>query len=376
MEKQKKVKMPRLFPFNALLSESKIIPDMRKTMIPLEKPDRKDLIKDACPHIYLYVQYFKLPNSNQESCRKGIVGLVPVDNKNQILKHENIISENVDSLICHIEKTGVTLQPVHAFHKEENKLLHELCEGDIDLLADFTDQELVRNELYKITNSEKSQQLRDFYNEKAVYIADGHHRFHAHQKLSNSSANWNKYLLMYLTDLTICPETILPIHRLLKLKDFKKNEFLTKLSEFFIVTPCELEDIQTEIEGYKYHFGLYIKNKSLVLKLKDDLENQISWPFPDTVKQLDLTVLHFYVIQETAGIKGYTQKDSKEIKFSSIFTDAVTAVDKGEADVCLICNPVAINEIIEVAESGYILPQKSTSFYPKINSGLIFASAS
>ena len=100
----------------------------------------------------------------------------------------------------------------------------------------------------------------------------------------------------------------------------------------------------------------------------------MKWNFPDDIKALDLTVLHYFVIQEIIGIKGKDQSDSDRIEFERGFATCLTNVIQGACQLALITNEVSIGDVKTVCRSGCTLPQKSTYFWPKVICGFVFSS--
>jgi len=184
------------------------------------------------------------------------------------------------------------------------------------------------------------------------------------------------YHMMYFTNTESDDLRVLPTHRLLHgLDNFNETQLLNALSEFFIVK--ELEDafaVNEIILGKPWAFGLIFKDSTYKLRLKPEMIGSISWPFPEVVKELDLTVMHYFIFEKVLGIKGNAQRTSENISFDRNFTDCVAKVMKGEAQAALITNDISMKTIKQVCESGYTMPQKSTYFYPKVICGFLFSS--
>jgi uncharacterized protein (DUF1015 family) len=108
--------------------------------------------------------------------------------------------------------------------------------------------------------------------------------------------------------------------------------------------------------------------------LKEDEFKLLRWPFPSIVKELDLTVMHYFIIEKALGIPGREQRRSEHILFDRNFPECVEKVHTGNCQLAIITNEVSIEEVKRVCESGYTMPQKSTYFYPKIITGFVFSS--
>jgi uncharacterized protein (DUF1015 family) len=84
--------------------------------------------------------------------------------------------------------------------------------------------------------------------------------------------------------------------------------------------------------------------------------------------------MHYFVIEKILGIPGKIQRQSVNIDFERSFTECLTKVMKGAAQMAIITNEITIEEVKSVCRSGYTMPQKSTYFYPKVICGFLFSS--
>jgi uncharacterized protein (DUF1015 family) len=182
--------------------------------------------------------------------------------------------------------------------------------------------------------------------------------------------------LMYLTNTEANHLCILPTHRLIKgLPEISTDYLLAALDKYFIIktveNPYELNEI---ILGKKWAFGLILKDSTYKIRLKPEVFAQMSWQFPEEVKELDLTVLHYFVIEKVLGIPGKDQRKSQNIGFSRSFSECLTKVMGAEAQMALITKDISMEEVKKVCASGYTMPQKSTYFYPKVICGFLYSS--
>ena len=93
---------------------------------------------------------------------------------------------------------------------------------------------------------------------------------------------------------------------------------------------------------------------------------------PSSLKDLDVTVLTQLIMMEVMGFDQARLDDETKITYRTTATGAVKAVKEGEADLAFILNPTRIEQVQRVSENGLTMPRKSTYFYPKVSSGLIF----
>jgi uncharacterized protein (DUF1015 family) len=116
------------------------------------------------------------------------------------------------------------------------------------------------------------------------------------------------------------------------------------------------------------------KDNAYKVRLKPESFSKLKWPFPEEVKSLDLTVMHYFIIEKILGIAGKNQRQSSHLDFDRSFSDCLKRVIQGEAQLAIITNEVSIEEVKQVCKSGYTMPQKSTYFYPKVIGGFMFSS--
>ena len=117
-----------------------------------------------------------------------------------------------------------------------------------------------------------------------------------------------------------------------------------------------------------------MQDNSYKVRLLPEAFLDFHWPFPDEIKRLELTVMHHFIIERALGIPGKEQRQSSNITFDRSFTDCITKVASGEAQLAIITQDIDIEDVKRVCLSGYTMPQKSTYFFPKIICGFLFSS--
>jgi uncharacterized protein (DUF1015 family) len=346
------------------------------------------LKQDPLPGIYVYYQYFTLPGSKKEYCRKGFICHIKASNFDEkiILRHENTIPKAVNDRVDLLEKTLLHASATHGLYTDTERLLEDyMDESMLNPIYETEDYQGVRDVLSVIQDASVIKTFMKVLSEKQVILADGHHRYEGSLALKSKqqkqnpqftgSEAWN-YHLMYLTNTENDGFRILPTHRLIKdLEQFSEEEFMAKIEPYFFIKPIENPyDISEIILGKPWAFGLVFADKAFKIRLKPESLSEITWNFPDVVKQLDLTVLHYFVIEKALGIMGTDQRSTTQIEFERSFADCIARVIKGQVQFALITNEISIEEVIKICDTGYTMPQKSTYFYPKVISGFLFSS--
>ena len=346
------------------------------------------VVQDKLPAIYVYYQYFKLAGTTKEYCRKGFVCNIRAYDWEErvILRHENTIPSAVNDRIELLAKTELNVSPTHGLYTDEHHELETyMDEAILHPLYESEDYQGVRDVLAVIHDARVIEKFLALIKTKKIILADGHHRYEGSlaykqrmqkQNPSHTGNEGYNFHLMYLTNTESDDLRILPTHRLLKgLKDFNEEAILKKLEVDFIIKPLEDADTANEIiVGKPWAFALLFKENTYKVRLKPERLSTMSWPFPEEVKKLDLTVMHYFIIEKALGIPGKDQRASTHITFDRSFGDCLTKVIREEVQLAIITNEVSIEEVKAVCASGFTMPQKSTYFYPKVICGFVFAS--
>ncbi len=346
------------------------------------------IIQDKLPGIYVYYQYFKLAGSVKEFCRKGFIAHIKAYDWDEgiVLRHENTMPKAVNDRIDLLDKLQLHASPTHGLYSDPTHSIEKYMDEAIESpIYESEDYQGVRDALGVIHDASVIKKFVALLDDKKIILADGHHRYegsiaYRRQKKEKNSAHNDKegynYHLMYFTNTESDDLRILPTHRLIRnLNSFNENEILEKLEQDFIIKPvADADTIHEIILGKKWAFGILFKDNAVKVRLKPESFHKMKWTFPDVVKALDLTVLHYFIIEKILGIPGKEQRYSDKIEFDRSFSDCLTKVISGDAQLAIITQEISIEEVKAVCASGYTMPQKSTYFYPKVICGFLFSS--
>ncbi len=355
----------------------------------LQKWKEENIIQqDILPAIYVYYQHFSLPGSSKEYIRKGFIANIRLHDWKEkvILRHENTMPHSVEDRKIIVEKTQINISPTHGLYTDKQHSIEAyMDEAMLNPIYETEDYQGVRDVLARIQDAEVISQFTSLLSDKQIILADGHHRYegslsYMKEKKANNpkhtgSEGYN-FHMMYFTNTESDDLRILPTHRLMQgLENFSEDALLEKLAEDFHIKPvANISDIHEIILGKKWAFGLILEDNAYKIRLKEEKITEIKWNFPSAVKELDLTVLHYFVIEKALGIPGHQQRSLKNVSFERNFTECVSKVLKKQANFAIITKDIPIDTVKEVCYSGYTMPQKSTYFYPKVICGYIFSS--
>jgi uncharacterized protein (DUF1015 family) len=351
------------------------------------------LREDGLPGIYVYYQYFRLPGEARERCRKGFMCHIRATGWGEgvVLRHENTLPAAVNDRAELLAELQFETSATHGLYRDEDFELEALMDAAIldPLCETEEDYQGARDVLAVIQDAQAIRQFQRVLASRQVILADGHHRYEgalAYRQARELAAGpggstghepW-QYHLMYLTNMASDDVRILPTHRLLLelpggLTD---DELLARLAPYFVVTPqAEAQDLPDLMAGKRWAFGLYLPGGAYKLRLRPEVHAQLDWNTTPEVKDLDLTVLHFFVLEKVLGIVGPdAQRNWPGVAYVRGLAECLQRVDRGEARAALLTNEVTLDQVEAVCQSGAVMPAKSTFFYPKTLAGLLFTS--
>ena len=330
------------------------------------------LVKDETPCLYIYAQ------TMDGRTQTGLVAGSSIDDyfNNKIKKHELTLVAKENDRIKHM-KTKMA-QPGMVFLtyqsvEEIDVIIEHYCENHVSE-NDFMDTQNVRHQLWKIDNENIINKLVDLFHNhvEASYIADGHHRSAASAKVGKKlreekpNHQGNEAYNYFLS--CLFPSNQLQIqdyNRLLKdTNGLNENEILEKIATHFyieksgnyIYKPTRLHEFSMYVNGNWYKLTAH----------------QNTYDENDPIGVLDVSILSKYILDEILGIKD--QRTDKRIDFVGGIRglgELQKRVDSGEMNIAFAFYPVSLDQLIAIADSGNIMPPKSTWFEPKLKSGLV-----
>lgn len=350
------------------------------------------LRQDELPGIYAYYQYFRLPGSTREYCRKGFMCHIRAYDwaEDVVLRHENTLPAAVNDRAELLAYTEFQTSATHGLYRDDDFELERYLDEAIltPLYQTEEDYQGARDVLAVIQDAAVIKRFQQVLAARQVILADGHHRYEgslayrqarqAAEPAATGQEGWN-FHLMYLTNSAADDLRILPTHRLLlELPNGLSNEeLLARLEAYFLVMPKEDPyDLPELIAGKPWAFGLYLgEGQTYKLRLRPEVHAQLDWDTTPEVKALDLTVLHFFVLEKVLGIVGPdAQRQWPGVAYVRNFPECLQRVDHGEARAAFITSEVTMDEVERVCHSGAVMPPKSTFFYPKTIGGFLFSS--
>ncbi len=329
------------------------------------------LVQDKENMLYIYAQ------TMNGKTQYGIVGCAGVEDymNNVIKKHELTRADKEEDRMKHVRITNANMEPVF-FTYPANQELDQIVQHIVKTekpIYDFVAAEGFGHHFWLVKDPTTIQKIVDLFAKMpAVYVADGHHRTAAaalvgnEKRLANPNhtgkEEYNFFLAVHFPENEL---TIIDYNRVIKdLNGLSKEEFLKKLENGFTV---EKKGGEIYKPAKLHEFSMYIDGEWYALNAKKG-----TYRDDDPIGVLDVTILTHQVLEPVLGI--HDLRRSNRIDFVGGIRglgELKRRVDSGEMAVAFALYPVSMHQLMQIADTGNIMPPKTTWFEPKLRSGLV-----
>ncbi len=355
------------------------------------------LEQDKAPAFYLTAVDFLVGDNHVT--RYGVIGRVRLEtfDRGVVLPHEQTFSKVKSERLQLMQACHANFSPIFGLYPDGNSVLDKLREI---AAAEHPDMEMrdhkgLVHRLWRVTDHQTQTFITASLKDQSIYIADGHHRY----ETALNYRNWVRentpgfdadhpanFVMMSLSSLKDPGMVIFPAHRLIKAVAAEETgAMLDKAADFFEIHTFSIDsgqnDALTRLElamkdnTGRNAIGVFIKNRAafFMLLLKAGImEKLYAGDMAEPLRALDVSVLTRLIMMELLGFDQGRLDDETKIGYAVSVADAVKAVQEETADMAFLLNPTRIEQVQRVAEQGLIMPRKSTYFYPKVGSGLVF----
>ena len=332
--------------------------------------ERGWLVRDPRPCYYVYAQ------TMDGRTQYGIVLCAHTDDYSSgaIKKHELTRKDKEDDRMVHVRIQNANIEPVF-FSYKDNPGLSEIVAAAVSVhpVYSFTDENGFGHEFWVIGDEAQVSRISEIFSSEvdAFYVADGHHRtaaaarVGAEKKAQNPGHTGNEEYNYFMA---VCfPESqlrIIDYNRVVRdLAGMDAQTFIGRLGEDFEVERRGREPWRPD---RLHSFAMYLEGEWYSLKARPGRYDD-----SDPIGVLDVTVLSRLVLDKLLGIKDL--RTDKRIDFVGGIRglgELSRRVDSGEMKVAFALYPVSMAQLIDIADSGMIMPPKTTWFEPKLRSGL------
>ena len=329
------------------------------------------LVQDEQEMYYIYAQ------TMQGRTQYGIVVAAAVEDymNGVIKKHELTRRDKEEDRMRHVRVTNANMEPVF-FAYPDNPVLDSLVARITQEVPEYdfvAPGDGFRHRLWLVDKAEDIRTVtQTFADIPCLYIADGHHRSAAAALVGDEKARQNpghrgdeEYNYFMAVCFPAGQLTILDYNRVVKdLNGLSPADFLKALEARFEVTPKGATAYRPQ---QRHEFSLYLDGQWYALMLRPGQVDE-----DDPIGRLDVSISSRLILDELLGIKDL--RSDKRIDFVGGLRgldELSRRVDSGEMRMALALYPVSMQDIMDIADSGNIMPPKATWFEPKLRSGLV-----
>ncbi len=335
----------------------------------LEKWLHKGILTvDSKDTIYIYEQEFSL--EGQSFLRRGFIALNKLE-RNRILTHEQTRKKAKEDRERLISTLKTYTSHIFALYEDKEQAIEDiLIHGRKEKVYDFVDEQSVTNRFYRMESREDIDALAQKMVDKNIYIADGHHRLDVSYRLNLP------YIPIYLTNMYSEGIAIFPYHRTIKFERPRHIDQLLDLLKTEYVTvrkiPLTGDDAVNRATGdiarsREPAYLMYSKDDPASLyMLKAQGLVPMDEHMHESLKKLKVNILHNGIL------KGLLNVNDEEISFTQEVHESIDRIKKSELDLVFFLPPTTVEEVKDIADNGLYMPPKSTFFYPKLLTGLVF----
>ena len=358
------------------------------------------LVRTDTPAMYVTSLTYDLGDGYGPRLRWGLIVLVRIEDEDSgvILPHERTFSAHRDDRLKLMRACSTQLSQVFGLYEDpDNRVFGPLKKAlEAPPRISFAFRDGTSHQFWVIRDRSIFRKVAEAMSDKAIIIADGHQRYETSRNFRNmmrARYGWRppnrayEYVMMYLTNMNDVGMTILPSHRLIKkCEPFQLESFLDSLKQWFEISVLPSSESDPHSQGLKLKrmleerglstsaigFRCCGDTKSYLLCLKKGVRDEMGDDLHTSLKKLDVLVLSRFIFQKSLGFSKEDLDNEEIFHYKSDMVEVLSLVDSGSYQMAFLLNPTKMEHVKEVTGSALIMPRKSTYFYPKVLTGLVF----
>jgi uncharacterized protein (DUF1015 family) len=342
------------------------------------------LAREDEPAIWVLRQDYTAPDGSART-RTGFFARVRVEDygPGRIRPHERTHPGPKEDRLRLTRATRANLSPIFSLFPDAGgaatETLAQATSGQP--FAEATDHEGTHNTLWRVADPESIAALQAALADAELLIADGHHRYETARAYADEVGGEgdHRYVLMFLVSLDDPGLLIFPTHRMLTgLKDDSEKQLAIRdvaRRDFEIEMLDDTRELEPPADGNRVTFGYMdsFLRRPVRLTLKDQsIADEALVGMPEPYRRLDTAVLEALVLRGALGMSEDDISHLRGLDYSKNLDDAIERVESGAADAGFFMRATRVEQVREVAAAGESMPPKSTYFFPKVPTGLVF----
>jgi len=345
--------------------------------------DEGAVVRDKEPALWALVQDYIAPDGRRLT-RNGFFARVRVEayGPGTIRPHERTHPGPKEDRLRLTRATEANLSPIFSLYSDPELHAWNALEPAThdEPFGEATDADDTRSRLWRITDPTVIAAAREAIADAELLIADGHHRYETARVYADEIGGEgdHRYVLMCLVALQDEGLTVFPTHRLasgLKDDSAKQEALGASLKENFDVAEIEVDELVPSAEDAGIVLGYMDSHlrRAYRLTLKDQAIADAALPdMPEPYRRLDTAVLEALVLTRPLGLSEDDISHLRGLGYARSFEEARELVESGAYDAGFFMRSIPVQQIQEIAAAGVNMPPKSTYFFPKVPTGLLF----
>jgi uncharacterized protein (DUF1015 family) len=345
--------------------------------------DDEVLVQDAEPALWVLTQTYRMPDGT-ERVRNGFFCRVRISDYGPglIRPHERTHPAAKEDRLRLMRTTKANLSPIFALYpdQEQSAWAGLAPVTQTPPWGEVTDDERTIHRIWRVSDEDVIRRVQQALADKELLIADGHHRYETARTYAQEvgGEGEHQYVLMCLVSLSDPGLTILPTHRMVGGIDAGRREQLDQLLESdFRAQPVGMDGLTPEpapnggLPVYGFFDGAETRSLRLELASAEPAENALA-DHSATYRRLDTAVLEKLVLEGALGMTEDDISHQRGLGYARDLDEVMAGIRSGEYEIAFLLRPTPVEQVRGVAEAGETMPPKSTYFFPKVLTGLLF----
>ena len=342
------------------------------------------LIQEDEPAIWALRQDYTAPDGSTRS-RTGFFARVRVEDygAGRIRPHERTHPGPKEDRLRLTRATRANLSPIFSLFPDPGGAATEtLAQGMLgEPFAEASDREGTHNTLWRVADPEQIAALQAALADAELLIADGHHRYETARVYAEEVGGEgdHRYVLMFLVALDDPGLLVFPTHRMLTgLKDDTEKQLAIRdvaKRDFEIEPLDDTRKLEPPAGSDRVTFGYmdsFLKQPFRLTLKEQSIADEALAGMPEPYRRLDTAVLEALVLRGALEMSEDDISHLRGLDYSKNLDDAIERVESGAADAGFFMRATPVEQVREVAAAGESMPPKSTYFFPKVPTGLVF----
>jgi uncharacterized protein (DUF1015 family) len=339
------------------------------------------LVRDREPALWILEQDYTAPGGKPRR-RRGFLGRVRIEDygPGRVRPHERTHPGPKEDRLRLTRATRANLSPIFSFYSDPSGAVASILEETASAppWGEASDDDGTLNRLWRLADPAPIDAIQQTLAAAELLIADGHHRYETARVYADEvgGEGEHRFVLMCLVALEDPGLTVFPTHRLVQGLDSERQEALAAtVRRDFEITEVDRAELAPPPGEGPLELG-YIDShfkRPFRLRLRDQATADAALPDHSAAyRELDTAVLEAVLLKGALGLTDDDISHLNGLGYARDQTEALAQIDSGDYDAAFVLRPTPIDQVRAVASAGETMPPKSTYFYPKIPTGLVF----